>query len=73
MNQLQAFIHTTHAATQAAGEYDCGDICGRDGQGSTQVTGFKSTTERKSLAKTEQCKSFCGFNELKRLVCVVLR
>ena len=72
MNQLQAFIHTTHAATQAAGEYDCGDICGRDGQGMSQVTEFKSTTERKSLAKTESCKSFCGFNELKQLACVVL-
>jgi hypothetical protein len=32
MNLLQAFIHATHAATQAAGEYDCSDVLGRDGQ-----------------------------------------
>jgi hypothetical protein len=26
MNLLQAFVHATHAATQAAGEYDCSDV-----------------------------------------------
>lgn len=73
MNQLQAFIHTTHAAPHAAGEYDCGDIDGRDGQGINQETEFKSTTERNSLAKMNQCNSFYAFNKLKRLACVVLR
>jgi hypothetical protein len=73
MNQLQAFINTTHAAPHAAGEYDCGDSDGRDCQGINQVTEFTSTTERKLVAKMNQCKSFYEFNELKRLACVVLR